>query len=124
MTWFEELPPFCPPADAMPCHGRFYRIANGNPAEDSDFYSQRKLQPDKVFKGAGIDECVARAVSLFAEADDAKRRLKLPKFRNAQMVEVLFEPKDGMMKKTFSDSHFSWWRSKDFSVSQTKIIVV
>ena len=51
MNWFEELPPSCPPADAVPCDGQFYRIAKGNPAEDSDFFSQRKMQPDKVFKG-------------------------------------------------------------------------
>ena len=30
-------------------------------------FSQRKMQPDKVFKGLGIDECVTRAVSLFSE---------------------------------------------------------
>lgn len=66
MNWFEELPPFCPPADAVSCDGKFYRIAKGNPAENSDFFSQRKMQTDKVFKGLGIDECIAWALSLFA----------------------------------------------------------
>ena len=87
MDWYEQLPPLCPPTDANPCNGRYYRIAKGNPANDSDFFSQRKLQPDKVFVGPGVDECIAHA-------------------------------------KTFSDSHFSWWRSNDFDVSQTKVVKI
>ena len=124
MDWFEELPPLCPPSDAIPCNGRFYRIAKGNPVDNGDFFSQRKLQPNKIFTGKGIDECIARAISLFSDATDASRRLKLPKFRNANVAEVVLQPKDGVMKKTFSDSHYSWWRSKNFEVSQAKIIEV
>lgn len=124
MDWFEELPPLCPPSDAIPCNGRFYRIAKGNPVDNGDFFSQRKLQPNKIFTGKGIDECIARAISLFSDATDASRRLKLPKFRNANVAEVVLLPKDGVMKKTFSDSHYSWWRSKNFEVSQAKIIEV
>lgn len=29
MNWFENLPPQCPPTDALPANGRFYRIAKG-----------------------------------------------------------------------------------------------
>lgn len=49
---------------------------------------------------------------------------QLPKFRNANISEVILQPKDGVMKKTFSDSHYSWWRSVDFDISQTKIVEV
>ena len=124
MDWYEQLPPLCPPTDASPCNGRFYRIAKGNPANDSDFFSQRKLQPDKVFVGPGVDECIAHAISLFADENDVARRLKLPKFRHANIAEVILQPKDGVMKKTFSDSHFSWWRSNDFDVSQAKVVKI
>ena len=115
MNWYEQLPELCPPVDAVPCEGAYYRIAKGNPASNGDFFSQRKLQPNKVFTGLGVDECVARSISLFSDINDAIRRLKLPKFRNAQIA------KDGVMKKTFSDSHYSWWRSTNFEVSQAKI---
>lgn len=124
MEWYEHLPALCPPHDAVPCDGKYYRIAKGNPVEDADFFSQRKLQPDKVFKGAGVDECIARAISLFADANDAMQRLKLPKFRNANISEVCLTPKDGVMKKTFSSSHYSWWRSTDFDVLQAKIVML
>ena len=56
--WFEELPEQCPPEDAIECNGIYFRIANGNPATSEDFFSQRKLQPDKIFKGEGIDDCI------------------------------------------------------------------
>jgi len=120
--WFEELPAACPPDDAKPSAGRFYRIAKGNPADSGDFFSQRKLQPDKIFTGKGIDECIARAVSLFADLQDAKKKLAIPKFKRAHVVMVELEPKYGVMKKTFADSHYSWWRTTDFDVRQAKII--
>lgn len=91
--WFEALPEQCPPTDAAQCKGYYYRIANGNPATTEDFFSQRKLQLDKVFKGFGIDECIARAISLFSTKEEAERRLKLPKFKNASIVIVKLEPK-------------------------------
>ena len=122
MNWFEQLPPQCPPSDAMPCNGIYYRIAKGNPVDDSDFFSQRKLMPDKVFTGLGIDECIIRSISVFFDIEDAVKRLKLPKFRHANVTKVHLTPKDGVIKKTFSSSHFSWWRSTAFNVSQANII--
>lgn len=121
MNWFEQLPQYCPPADATPCKGDYFRLANGNPATSADFFSQRKLQPNKVFTGNGVDECIARAVSLFQDKDDAEKRRKLPKFKRAVIARVSLEPRDGMMKKTFSGSHYSWWRSMEFDVSQAKV---
>lgn len=121
MEWFEDLPKYCPPADVKECNGDYYRIANGNPATSSDFFSQRRMQPDKVFKGNGVDECIARAISLFKDKEDAQKRLKLPKFRHSVIAVVRLEPKDGVMKKTFRDSHYSWWRSTDFNANQAKV---
>lgn len=121
-VWFEELPEQCPPKDAKDCNGYFYRIANGDPAQSADFFSQRRLAPEKVFMGKGIDECIVRAVSLFANIEDAKKRLKLPKFKNANIAIVELHSKDGVIKKTFADSHYSWWRTIEFNVSQSKIV--
>ena len=120
--WFETLPEACPPEDAKPVSGRFYRIAKGNPADSGDFFSQRKLQPGKVFVGKGIDECIVRSISLFSELSDAQKKLFIPKFKHAHIVMVDLEPKDGVVKKTFADSHFSWWRTVDFDVRQAKNI--
>ena len=91
--WFEELPERCPPEDAQVCNGIFYRIANGNPATSEDFFSQRKMQPDKVFKGEGINECIVKSISLFSDKKEIEKRMKLPKFKKAVIAEVKLEPK-------------------------------
>ncbi len=122
MEWFEELPASCPPSDASDSKGIFYRVSHGNPAESRDFFSQRFLAPDKQFKGEGIDECIVRAVSVFAELNDAKNLLKLPKFKNANIARLHLLEQDGKIKKTFKKSHHSWWRSKSFNVNNAKII--
>ena len=120
--WFETLPEQCPPTDAKQCEGYYYRIAKGNPATTEDFFSQRKMQPDKVFKGLGIDECVTRAVYLFLEIELAEKRLKIPKCKKASIALVTLEPKDGVLKKTSGIAHYSWWRTKGFNVLQAKIV--
>ena len=71
--WFEALPEQCPPTDAKRCEGCYYRIANGNPVTTEDFFSQRKMQPDKVFKGLGIDEC-GQGQSLYFQRGKKRRK--------------------------------------------------
>lgn len=124
MKWSEILPDSCPSEDALiPHEESFYRVSHGNPAEDSDFFSQRKMSGgDKIFNGKGIDECIARAVSVFSCIDDAKKLLKLPKFRNGCIAIIVLSEADGVLKKTFSASHFSWWRSVDFDYKMAKIV--
>ena len=119
--WFEALPEQCPPTDAKRCEGCYYRIANGNPVTTEDFFSQRKMQPDKVFKGLGIDECVTRAVSLFSEREEAEKRLKLPKFKKGKYCFSHIGTKRWSVKE-IGIAHYSWWRTKDFNVLQAKIV--
>ena len=59
---------------------------------------------------------------LFSEREEAEKRLKLPKFKKANIALVILEPKDGVLKKTFGIAHYSWWRTKDFNVLQAKIV--
>lgn len=119
--WFEQLPEQCPPKDAMPCNGVYYRIAKEVPTDSDDYFSQRKMQPNGIFIGNGVDECVLHAVSLFSVLGDAQKRLKLPKFRKQIVVKVTLTPKDGVIKKTFGTSHHSWWRSTKFEYVQVTI---
>ena len=56
----------------------------------------------------------------FEDLPDAKRLLKLPKFRKATIVKIELSEKDGQIKKPFRNSHYSWWRSSLFDVSQSK----
>ena len=122
MKWFEELPEQCPPADAEPANGMYYRIVGGIPSKTEDYFSQRRLQPTKTFHGEGIDECVIRSVSLFDSIDAATKRLLLPKFRTHKVAVVQLEEKDGVVKKTFGPSHYSWWRTEEFDYTKAKLV--
>ena len=72
--WFEELPEQCPPKDAKECNGIYYRIANGNPATSADFFSQKRLQPDKIFTGEGIDDCIVKSIREKIEITQIQKR--------------------------------------------------
>lgn len=118
--WYEELPEFCPPLKAIaPQSEKFYRVAKGDPTQNSDFFSQRKLQPDKQFN---VDECIARAISIFKDTEDALRLSLLPKFKGGVIAEIILTERDGLIMKTFKNSHYSWWRTKQFDYKNTRII--
>lgn len=125
MSWFEELPKSCPPVDAQTSSGiSFYRVLDSAKAEDQDFLSYRKLNPDKKFP---LDECQVRAVSVYSEISECENLFKFPKFRNKEkhIGEIVLEPIDGVIKNTpnkNSTKHFSWWRSVNFSIDKVKCI--
>lgn len=112
--WYEELPDQCPPVGAF-CVEDFvcYRLCLGNQPSESDFLSQRSLFPDKVFHAP---ECRARAISVFKEPEDLDKLLKLPTHRGKAKIKITLRGKDGLAIKTGRDSHYSWWRSKGFSL--------
>lgn len=118
--WYEELPDMCPPSDAMPPQNRtFYRVAKGNPAEDSDFYSHKMLYIEKHY----TNECIARAVSIFEDIDDTIRLTKLPSFRGGKCIaKIVLNESDGVIKKTSKGSHYSWWRTKTFNFAASSIV--
>jgi hypothetical protein len=111
--WAEDLPPNCPPADAIePVNDPFYRLVGNVPPSDEDFWSQRKLYPLKKFN---TTECMACSCSLSSTIDRCVELSKLPALQNKRIVELLLPPKSGLIKKTgVNADHFSWWRAKDF----------
>lgn len=117
VEWNEELPELCPPSDAIvPENIIVYRFCRElNPTED-DFISHRKLWPDKRFDG--VDECLARSLSVIDDLEICKNRLKLPRMKNFNSIyEVRLGVNDGLIKKTFPDpNHYSWWRAKSFII--------
>ena len=93
------MPPSCPPFDSVECNDPYFRVSYGNPAESEDFFSQKRLAPNKFFKGEGIDDCIVRAVSVFFLLEDAKRLLILPKFKHANIAEVSLRTMDGKLRR-------------------------
>jgi hypothetical protein len=120
MKWFEELPPDCPPADATPANGQFYRLGS-IPPEDSDFWSHRMRFPDKFFQ---VSECQARSVSIFDSINAVEKlQRRYPILAKKPIFKIDLTPNDGLSLQTGEDEHhFSWWRSTEFQMTSIKII--
>ena len=121
LEFFEDLTETgctCPPEDASFPNGikEFYRVVKHNPATTECFFSYKKKNPDKVYS----DECEARAISL----SDSIEGLKNSYFRTPagkkkiQLIGLIkLMPEDGMIKQTYGEGHYSFWRSLLFEPS-------
>lgn len=113
MIWDEPLPEDCPPNDSRcPQNEKFYRLVEGFPPTDRDFWSHRKLYPNKGFHA---NECIARSCSLLLNLSSGIKLLKLPTHRSKTVVELTLPPHSGVVKNTGKSSdHYSWWRASGF----------
>ena len=106
--WREELPEKCPPKDAIQPEGDlYYRLVNNKPASETDFHSQRELNPTTHYNAS---ECIARALSVFSDISSAYNLKKLPRHRNKDIVALKLNIDSGLLKRTGRDKfHYSWW---------------
>lgn len=115
--WAEILPNKCPPEDAVtPLNLVYYRMVDSIPPTEIDFASQRALHPAKFFKD--IDECVARSTSLFDSCNGCKSaRDRRDGLKHKKIIEIKLSHDSGVIKNTFRQGHYSWWRFKEYDVS-------
>lgn len=119
--WFEDLPANCPPEDAAPPDNEFYRLAEGDPATCRDFWSHRKIWPNKVFN---VSECRAKSISVFANAKDLEKVKMLQAHAGKAIVKIKLTPCAGLIKQTGNDlNHYSWWRFSTFDPIQATVTV-
>ena len=106
----------CPPAEAVSRKLNVYRLVDNIPIRVEDIWSYRTLYPTKIFK----DECIARACSVYTDCKDLERLWKMPNFNRKKIIAINIEEKDGVLLKTFANTHFSWWISKEFNLAAVK----
>ena len=123
MNWAEELPSQCPPAEATPPENTtYFRYVESIPPCEIDFHSQRKLLPLNQFN---IDECTARAVSVFSSTEKLKSLEKLPTFKGKKLIEIVLPPESGVVIRSGNrPHHHSWWRVKDFIPATHKLVAL
>lgn len=118
MDWVEKLPSQCPPPDAVPPEGEYYRAVSVDCSE-KDFIPYARLYPNRKYRGAMA--CVSRALSIYTDIDDCINVTKLPAFQNSgqtHIAKVVLTGKDGLvLKGKNKDSHLSWWRTNDFDIN-------
>ncbi|SBN62774.1 hypothetical protein GA0004736_1682 [Curtobacterium sp. 9128] len=113
--WPAWFPASCPPTDAVPASGVFYRLAANNPPVEEDFRSwmeEEMLGLRRRTWSVGRD-CQASACSVF---DDEAEVLRLREASGATRSRSVVSGDitgSGVMKHTPSGrnaSHHSWWR--------------
>lgn len=116
LSWFEDLPPDCPPTAArIPKDEIYYRLAKNYPPAIEDFYSHRNLYPNKKFG----DECKARSLSIFNSIDGCRNLLKMPLHRDKVIVKIRLDGLSGVILKTGKNKeHYSWWMSINFNPTE------
>ena len=105
----EDLPDQCPPAESQEIRANMqvFRLIETTQPKDNDFVSQRASNPDAVF---GVDECIARGVSVFARQADVDNLRKMrKKFRNAKVCCVTLCNGAGKIMQTLGPNHRTWW---------------
>lgn len=121
MNWFEELPPNCPPIDAISVNDKiFYRLCNNTPIVTDDFISLRHEYPERKF--ANIAECLLRSITLWTTKNSCLDIKKFPVHKNKILGQITLIETDGVIKNTFGNTHYSWWRSNSFNPELTLVI--
>lgn len=120
MIWSEELPKQCPPNNAIPPNGIYYRILKNKTLCVEDFLSHKLLFPTHDYSD---NECIARSLSLDSNYESLVRVFKsIPRLRNTGCIaQINLQTKDGLILETPSQAnknHISWWVSTDFQISQ------
>jgi hypothetical protein len=109
--WPEYFPQNCPPEEAAKADLTVFRLADSAPPTSADFIPTVVLTPSRLL---GVEQlCLGCGLSVHKESTDAfelKKRYK--PLREKVVVQVRITPEDGVVMKTGSGSHHTWWIDK------------
>jgi hypothetical protein len=127
LAYFEDLAAtgiICPHEDAFRPDGLtpFYRYIKGG-VVFSESFLPTTLNPDLPLP-KGCDNCIQKSVSVYDDLQSLINGVfKLPhnKGKKKTIGRFCIAQKDGMLKQTFGKGHHSWWRAKDFDITNVTI---
>jgi hypothetical protein len=111
----EELPPSCPPGDAIEITAAtaVYRLIGGQNPCDQDFESHQAKKPNVIYP----DPCIARGLSVLKDTATAERFKKLPTMRSKKLITCRVALCGGAGRlKLRNDGHFTWWPFAEFHI--------
>ena len=106
----------------IPCEYPFYRLAQKpNTYSQEDFVSYAEKDPERNW---GEQLPLAVGLSVIDNETKARKNLKLPMFRQFKgIIALMLNPPDGVVKQTgIHLSHYTWWRTKSFDMSNLKML--
>jgi hypothetical protein len=121
--WACEMPEGCPPEDIMvPYEHPFFRLSKKATSYDADdFATYAEKDPNRNW---GEQLPLAVGLSLIDNENKARKNLKLPLFKHFKgIIALSLNPKEGVVKQTgIHTSHYTWWRTKAFDLSDLKML--
>lgn len=118
-----EMPQGCPPEDILVPYGHpFYRLSRNAASYDiDDFASYAEKDPNRNW---GEQLPLAVGLSVIDNEGKARKNLKLPLFKHFKgIIALSLNPKDGVVKQTdIHNSHYTWWRTEAFDISNLKMV--
>lgn len=114
--WPEHFPESCPPSDAEPPQGSYYRIVDSDPPTSDDFVSNLRLkQLGLRFKGGKrrwSDDCQAAGLSILEDLTEVKNLRDSCGPMRSKAIAYGDISDDGLIKHTpgkSGASHHTWW---------------
>lgn len=121
--WACQMPVGCPPEDVfVPSEHPFFRLASMIDSYTADdFKSYAETDPQRNW---GEKLPLAVGLSLIDNEAKARKDLKLPMFRQFKgIIALTLNPDDGVVKQTGVHlSHYTWWRTKSFRMSNLTML--
>lgn len=121
IEWVNTFPENCPPEDILvPEDEEFYRLLiNEDVVVEEDWKSQKELHPESTYSEENFIN--AHGLSILKEANH--NLFKLPKYKKFKgLAKIVLNPSDGVLKKTYGDKHYTWWRTTSFDENSVAII--
>lgn len=123
--WTCTMPDGCPPDDVLvPSEHPFFRLAKQDDSySEADFLTYAEACPQRHW---GEQLPLAVGLSLIAGEQKARRNLKLPMFRQFRgIIALTLNPTDGVVKQTgVHRSHYTWWRTRRFQMSNLQMLQI
>ena len=115
MQYHEQLPPNCPPLDAVEITEptKLYRLVETLPPSAKDFKSYRALRPDDDF---GKEECKASGLSVYTRRSSAENRRRSANFSGYHVCELDLGSGAGKLQRG-GGAHRTWWPYAGYVVS-------
>jgi hypothetical protein len=119
------MPDGCPPEEVMvPTRHPFFRLAKqAQTCDKNDFRSYAETDPQRNW---GEMMPLAVGLSLIDNESKARKNLKLPMFRQYKgIIALTLNPTDGVVRQTgIHRSHYTWWRTASFNMSNLKMLQI
>lgn len=116
--WPDDFSEQCPPSDAKPCDGQYFRFVSNPINSEKDFVSEfnrsERLRNRLIKEGNLGLICMAKGLSIFSKYEGAiATQKRIPRFRKSAIAANVLTAHHGVLKPTPSTrsdhSHCTWW---------------